>query len=299
MVQQRGRSGNHEAEASAYRQVSAATEYIRSRTHHRPAIGLVLGSGLGLLAERVCHADVMPYAEIPCFPRSTVNGHSGRLVIGELAGQQVLVMQGRAHFYEGHCLSQVTLPIRVMQRLGVGTLVVTNAAGGVNPSFRPGDLMAITDHINLPGLAGHHPLRGPNEDRFGPRFPDMSVPYEQELLDHLRDEAMVLGIPLREGIYMMVSGPSFETPAEVRMVRALGADAVGMSTAPEVVAARHGGMRVLGISLITNVAISQVRQHTTGMDVHQEVLEAGEKAVPALVELVDGVIKRLVPAQAA
>jgi purine-nucleoside phosphorylase len=254
---------------------------------------LVLGSGLGLLAERVRAADMMPYSEIPHFARSTVQGHSGRLVIGELAGQQVMVMQGRAHFYEGHSLIRVTLPIRVMQILGIGVLLVTNAAGGINPDYQAGDLMAISDHINLPGMAGHHPLVGPNEDRFGPRFPDMSTPYDPELLAEMRAQAKELGISLREGVYMMVSGPSFETPAEVRMIRALGADAVGMSTAPEVVAARHAGMRVMGLSLITNVAISQVRQAMAGADVHQEVLEAGAKAVPVFIEFIEGILRRL------
>jgi purine-nucleoside phosphorylase len=293
MVQKRAFAPRREETRVTFQEASEAAAYIRERTTHQPALGLVLGSGLGLLADRVRHADAMPYAAIPHFPPSTVPGHSGRLVVGELVGVPVLVMQGRIHFYEGHGASRITLPIRTMQILGIDTLLVTNAAGGVNRSFCAGDLMAITDHVYLPGMAGHHPLLGPNDDRFGPRFPDMSTPYDPELLMHLQQEAQMQGIALKEGVYMMVSGPSFETPAEVRMIRALGADAVGMSTAPEVIVARHAGMRVMGLSLITNMAVDEVRFTPNQADVHQEVLEAGRKAVPQLVSLLEGVIKRL------
>ncbi|MCD6519424.1 MAG: purine-nucleoside phosphorylase, partial [Anaerolineae bacterium] len=234
----------------------------------------------------------IPYTQIPHFPRSTVEGHSGRLVLGWLGGMQVLMMQGRAHYYEGYSLAQITLPIRAMQMMGIDILIVTNAAGGLRKDFQPGDLMAIVDHLNLVGMAGHNPLRGPNDERFGPRFPDMSRAYDPELLDLLRAEAKEQNIPLREGIYAMVAGPSFETPAEVRFLRSIGADAVGMSTVPEVIVARHGGMRVLGISLISNIA--QDSLHPTGEGPsHKEVLQAGRRAVPRLASLLEGFLRRL------
>ena len=273
-------------------QIAQAADYIRQHTTCQPTVGLVLGSGLGTLAEGVASPDVIPYQEIPHFVQSTVPGHSGRLVLGQLAGIQVFMMQGRVHYYEGYSAAQITLPIRVMRKMGVQTMVVTNAAGGIRQGFAPGDLMAIVDHINLPGMAGHNPLRGPNDDVLGPRFPDMSRAYDPELLALLRDAARELGIPLREGVYAMVAGPNFETPAEVRYLRTIGADAVGMSTVPEVLVARHGGMRVLGISLITNVAIDTLREGGQEPS-HEEVLLAAQRAAPSLASLIMGVLQRL------
>src|SRR4030095_8097941 len=211
-----------------------------------------LGSGLNDLANAVEKADVVPFGDLPNWPRSTVHGHAGRLVIGELEGQSVMVMQGRVHFYEGYSMSQITLPVRVMKRLGLEMLFVTNAAGGVNPGFVPGDVMLITDNLNFVGMAGANPLMGPNIDELGPRFPDMSQAYDRKLMDLARQVASAENLQLREGIYCALSGPSFEGPADLRFLRGIGADAVGMSTAPEVIVARHGGMRVLGLSGISN-----------------------------------------------
>ncbi|MFP3896715.1 MAG: purine-nucleoside phosphorylase [Anaerolineales bacterium] len=273
------------------KRVREATEHIRTHIHHEPSIGLILGSGLGRLAARLAEPDIIPYDEIPHFPQSTVTGHSGRLVTGILSSIQVLMMRGRVHYYEGYSTSQIGFPVRVMQELGVETLFVTNASGSLRPDWAPGDLMAIKDHINLPGLMGHHPLRGSNDETFGPRFPSMSQAYDPELCDLLHREAEEQGVALREGIYVMVSGPSFETPAEVRFLRSTGADVVGMSTVPEVVVARHGGMRVLGISLISNVATDSLRKATK--TTHQEVLNVGEKATPILASLIEGMVARL------
>jgi len=267
--------------------------FIRGRTSHSPQIGLILGSGLSPLAAEVEDADTIAYAEIPQFPLSTIEGHAGQLVIGRLAGQTVMVMQGRTHYYEGYSMQRITLPVRVMQVLGIHTLFVTNAAGGINPSFRAGDVMLITDHINLIGMAGLNPLRGPNLDEFGPRFPDMSQAYDLALGATARRVAADLGFVLQEGVYMCLAGPSFETPADIRFLRAIGADAVGMSTVPEVTIARHGGTRVMGVSGISNVAItdpSEERQTT-----HDEVLEAGKVIVPKLIGLLTGVLRQLPP----
>jgi purine-nucleoside phosphorylase len=268
-----------------------AADAIRSRTRHQPQVGLILGSGLSPLADEVEKADTIPFKEVPHFPVSTVEGHMGSLVIGGLVGQTVMVMQGRTHYYEGYSMQRVTLPVRVMQVLGVHTLLVTNAAGGINPGFQPGDLMLITDHINLIGMAGLNPLRGPNLDEFGPRFSDMSSAYDPALQANARYVASELGFTLQEGVYMCLAGPSFETPAEIRFLRAAGADAVGMSTVPEVTIARHGGTRVMGVSGISNVAItdpSEERETT-----HEEVLEAGKVIVPRLIGLLKGVLRDL------
>lgn len=272
-------------------QIQEAVAFVRRRTGQQPAIGLVLGSGLSGLAEAVTSADIIPYQEIPHWPASTVPGHSGRLVFGELEGRAVLVQQGRAHFYEGYSLSQITLPVRVMIGLGISTLILTNAAGGLNPDFRAGDLMLIRDHLNLPGLAGNNPLRGPNDDEAGPRFPDMTFPYDPDLRALAASVAADEDIPLREGVYAFVGGPSFETPAELRMLRALGADAVGMSTVPTVVVARHAGIRVLGISTITNVPSMDPRPGQ--MTTHEEVLEVGALVVPRLTRLLHALLRRL------
>ncbi len=270
-------------------EIDAAADVIRARAPESPRVGIILGSGLGPLAEAVEEAVVFSASDIPGWPQSTVEGHVGRVVLGHLEGQPVLVLQGRVHYYEGYSMARVTFPVRVMQRLGVEALFVTNAAGGVNPDFEPGDLMLITDHINLIGMAGQTPLRGPNLDVFGPRFPDMSQAYDRALMDLARQAAEEAGFALREGVYICLAGPSFETPADLRFLRSVGADAVGMSTVPEVTVARHGGTRVLGLSGISNKANLDGETVTT----HEEVLEAGRVLVPKLSVVVRGVLRRL------
>ncbi|HBY93634.1 MAG: purine-nucleoside phosphorylase [Ardenticatenaceae bacterium] len=269
----------------------AAARFIRAATHQRPTIGIITGSGLGALADRVAEPESIFTTDIPGWPVSTVEGHAGRLVFGRLGGTAALVMQGRIHFYEGYSMQALTMPIRVMQLLGIKTLVVTNAAGGLNPAFDVGDLMLIKDHINLPGLSGHNPLIGPNEPTLGPRFPNVAVAYTPALRALAHEVAGAQGLALREGIYVMVGGPSFETRAEVRFLRLIGADAVGMSTAAEVVVASHAGMQVLGLSLISNrlVPDSEALEATS----HEEVLRAGQVAAPRLLTLVEGLFHRL------
>ncbi len=270
-------------------QIDEAAQYIRAHTRYQPAIGIILGSGLGDLADRIADEDVIPTADIPHWPVSTVLGHQGRLVIGQLAGQFVMVLQGRTHYYEGYSMAQVTLPVRVMQRLGMGTLVVTNAAGGINPAFAPGDVMLITDQINLIGMAGLNPLRGPNLAEFGERFPDMSQPYDRQLAALARQSAVKRQITLQEGVYVCLAGPSFESPADLRFLRVIGADAVGMSTVPEVIIARHNRMRVLGLSGISNKANLDGSTETT----HEEVLAAGKLIVPKLTSVILDVLGQL------
>jgi len=258
----------------------------------KPQVGIITGSGLSGLTREVEEPFVIPNGEIPDFPPATVEGHPGRLVFGHLAGKAVAVMQGRSHFYEGYPLEQVTLPVRVIRALGAETLIVTNAAGGLNEAFKAGDLMLITDHISLVGMAGHSPLFGPNDERLGPRFVDMSGAYDKELRKIALEVGRELGLELRQGVYVMVGGPTFETPAEIRFLRFMGADAVGMSTVPEVVVARHGGMQVLGISHISNMAVGHpLEAKKEGL--HEEVLEAGEKALPKLLALIKGVLGRI------
>jgi purine-nucleoside phosphorylase len=269
-----------------------AADFVRAHTTYKPTVGLVLGSGLSLLAQRVSQPDQLLYQDIPHFPHSTVVGHTGRLILGELGGVTVCLMQGRVHYYEGYSLAQVTFPIRVMQALGVNTLIVTNAAGGIRQDLQAGDLMAINDHLNLPGLSGNNPLRGANDDDLGERFPDMSRAYDPQLLQMLHAEAEQHGIPLKEGVYAMVGGPSFETPAEIRFLRLIGADAVGMSTVPEVIVARHAGMRVLGISLISNPTIDSINAEQS-QTLHEAVLETAQRAVPVLTILIEGLLQRL------
>ncbi|HNB53864.1 MAG TPA: purine-nucleoside phosphorylase [Anaerolineales bacterium] len=269
-------------------QIDEAANAIRARLTHKPTIGLILGSGLGGLAEAAETPEFIPYPEIPHWPVSTVWGHSGRLVVGQLEGQTVLIMQGRAHYYEGYTISHTGLPIRVMRRLGIETLIVTNAAGAVNPAYEPGDLMLITDHLNILGMAGVSPLRGPNLDEFGPRFPDMSRAYDRDLLELARQVAQAQGLGVHEGVYTCLAGPSFETPADLRFLRLIGSDAVGMSTVPEVTVARHSGMRVLGVSGISNKANLDGNTPTS----HEEVLEAGQVLVPKLTALVRGVLRK-------
>ncbi len=272
-------------------EIRAAVDYIRSRTQTQPQIGLILGSGLNSLADTVDSPDVIPTADIPNWPHSTVPGHVGRLIIGQLEGRSILVLQGRTHFYEGYSMDRVTLPIRVMAALGIHTIIVTNASGGLNPTYEPGDLMLIRDHINFPGMAGSNPLRGPNDEALGPRFPDMSAAYDPDLRALSRRVAADAGFNLYEGVYAYVGGPSYETPAELRFLQIVGADTVGMSTAPEVVVARHAGIRVLGISTIANLALPDP---PPGLTVnHEEVLEMGARAVPRLISVIRGVIRQL------
>jgi purine-nucleoside phosphorylase len=271
--------------------ISTAADFIRERTRYRPEVGLVLGSGLNSLADTIESPDVISTGEIPNWPISTVPGHVGRLVIGPLEGKTVLVLQGRTHFYEGYPMDRVTLPIRVMAALGIGALIVTNASGGLNPAFEPGDLMIIRDHLNFPGMAGNNPLRGPNDESIGPRFPDMTEPYDGRLRALAHEVAAEAGLTLREGVYAYVAGPSFETPAELSFLQFAGGDAVGMSTAPEVVVARHAGVRVLGISTIANLALPDPKPGVTLN--HEEVLAMGQRAVPTLIALVRGVVQRL------
>jgi purine-nucleoside phosphorylase len=271
--------------------IDEAAEAVRHRLSAPIRVGLILGSGLNAVAEAVDAEVTLPYTEVPHFPPATVEGHVGRLVAGRLEGQAVVVMQGRPHYYEGYSMAQVTLPVRVMQVLGVEVLIVTNAAGGLNPAFRPGDVMLIRDHINLVGMTGLNPLRGPNLDRFGPRFPDMSCAYDPDLRAVVRAVAAREQVPLHEGVYVCLAGPSFETPADIRFLRIIGADAVGMSTVPEVTVARHGGMRVLGLSGISNVAVSE--EGSAGETTHEEVLEAGRLLAPRMEALIRGVLRRL------
>lgn len=269
--------------------INQVTNQVAKSTQHHPKIGLILGSGLGDLAESVQNADRIPYSNLEPWPVSTVYGHTGQLVIGDLVGKSVMVMQGRAHFYEGYEMPFVGLPIRVMKSLGINTVIITNAAGAVNPEFEPGDLMMLTDHLNLIGMTGQNPLRGPNLDEFGTRFPDMSQVYDRELHTIARNVARENKISLREGVYVCLAGPSFETPADLRFLKAVGVDAVGMSTVPEATVARHSGMRVLGISGISNKANLDGDTITT----HEEVIEAGKILVPKLISLVKGVLQAL------
>lgn len=270
-------------------EIQRASGVLSRRSKVRPAVGLILGSGLGSIADDVQPSDVVPASEIPGWPIPTVEGHPGRVVLGEWLGLSVFLLQGRAHYYEGHSIARIGFPIRVMYELGVRTLIVTNAAGAVHPDFRPGDLMLILDHVNLIGMAGLSPLRGPNLEHYGPRFPDMSQAYDRKLHALARDVAQREGISLREGVYVCLAGPVFETPADLRFLQAMGADAVGMSTVPEVVTARHAGMRVLGISAISNKANLDGSSPTT----HEEVLSAGQTLVPVLARLVRGVLRGL------
>jgi purine-nucleoside phosphorylase len=273
------------------KQVEIAANAIRQQTSYQPTIGLVLGSGLSELANSIQNPDAIAYENIPGWPQSTVVGHSGRLVIGTLEGKTVLVQQGRAHYYEGYDMAQITLPVRVMRALGIQLLIVTNAAGGINASFSPGDLMLITDHINFLGLAGQNPLRGPNDESVGPRFPDMIGTYDLQLRKLAKETAVANGFTLQEGTYAYVAGPSFETPAELRFLRTVGADAVGMSTVPTVVVARHAGMQIMGISSITNMAVPDPKPGTV-LD-HEEVLETGKQIIPRLTSLLRGILQQL------
>jgi len=271
-------------------QVMEASDYVQSRSNMKPGVGVILGSGLGDLATEVQDATAIPYEEIPHFLRSTVVGHAGRLLIGKLENVPVVVMQGRFHFYEGYTMQALTLPVRVMRTLGASKLIVTNAAGGLNPAYRPGDFMLIRDHINFLGLAGMNPLIGPNDERLGERFPALAKAYDAELRALARSVAALWPeITLHEGVYAQVAGPSYETGAELKFLRAAVADAVGMSTAQEVIVARHMGMRVLGISLITNTATGDDKEEVN----HAEVLIAADAAKPKFATLVRGILGKI------
>lgn len=266
--------------------VSEAAEYLRARLPARPDLALVLGSGLGGLADRIEDPVYIPYGQIPHFPVSTAPGHAGRFVFGRLSGRMVLCMQGRFHYYEGHDMAAIALPVRVLKALGCRALVLTNAAGGVNWDFSVGDFMLITDHINFMGA---NPLRGENDDAIGPRFCDMTHVYTPEFQQTARQVAAQQGITLREGVYLGYMGPSFETPAEIRAFRTLGADAVGMSTVPEVIAASHCGLPVLGVSLITNMAAGMAGKRLSG----DEVIEIANQRGPVFQDFIRTVVGAL------
>jgi purine-nucleoside phosphorylase len=270
-----------------FAQIEQARAAITARSTLTPRIGLILGSGLSALADELAQATIIPYSEVPGFLSSSVQGHRGELALGMLASQPVAVMRGRFHFYEGYTMQQVTFPVRVLRALGCETLIVTNAAGGLRPDFAVGDLMRIADQVFLPGMAGHHPLRSPNDDRLGTRFPSMVDAFDAELGHLAHSVAQEQGTTLHDGVYFMLAGPSFESAAELRMARILGGDAVGMSTAPEIAVAKHAGMRVLGISLITNQA-----QPDGPPANHAEVLAAGEAAKPKFAALLKGILAR-------
>jgi purine-nucleoside phosphorylase len=269
-----------------YDRVQAAARTIRDRSPRRPAAAIILGTGLGGLAKEIKAEVVIPYEEIPGFPLSTVEAHAGRLILGSLSGKPVVAMQGRFHRYEGYSLQQVTFPVRVMHALGAETLVVSNACGGMHPLWAPGDLMLIADHINL---IGDNPLIGPHDERLGPRFPDMSQPYDESLRAMARKLALELGITLREGVYVAVTGPNLETRAEYRMLRAMGADVVGMSTVPEVIVAVQEGMKVLGISIITDQCLPDALEPAS----LEKIIAVANRAEPSLTRLVSGVVERL------
>jgi purine-nucleoside phosphorylase len=270
----------------------AAADFVAGRHAPAPRIAIVLGTGLGGLADRIEERTVIPYVDIPYFPRSTVAGHAGRLVLGTLHGVPLAAMQGRFHLYEGYAPRQVVLPVRALRLLGAGTLIVSNAAGGLNPVFNAGDLMLIRDHIGMATLAGQNPLIGPNDDGLGPRFPAMTGAYDAALRALALDVASQAGITMHEGVYAMVTGPNYETPAELRFLRAIGADAVGMSTVPEVIAARHAGMRVLAISVVTNVALAPEGSAPPEPN-HAEVVATAERAGAHLARLIEELVPHL------
>lgn len=260
-------------------------KFINEKITKKPTIGLVLGSGLGSMAEEINGVRI-PYKDIPDFPTSTIEGHVGQLVIGELAGKTVVAMQGRCHFYEGYSMQHVTFPVRVMKKLGVENLILTNAAGGINTALDAGDLVLINDHINF---MGQNPLVGPNDNDFGVRFPDMTNTYNKELRQIAKKEAEKLGISLKNGVYVACSGPSYETPAEIKMFRMLGGDVVGMSTVPEAIVGNHAGMRILGISCVTNMAAGVLDQPLS----HEEVIDTSKKIKKNFEDLIRNIIKSI------
>lgn len=264
--------------------INEAKNFLESKLDKKPELGLILGSGLGIMAEEIKNPIKIKYDEVPYFSKSTVKGHAGQFVIGELNGKEVIVMQGRTHFYEGHSMKQITFPVRLMKAIGVEKLILTNSAGGANTGYEPGDLMLIKDHINF---SSKNPLMGMNHDELGPRFPDMSDTYDKELRTKVKNLAKKLDIRLQEGVYMFFTGPTYETPAEVRLARTLGADAVGMSTVPEAIVANHGGMSIVGISCITNMAAGILDQPLH----HGEVVETADRVRKTFVELVSNIIE--------
>lgn len=274
------------AVASLSSQIDEALAVVRARTRLTPGIGIILGTGLGGLATRIQVQDEIPYRDIPHFPLSTVESHAGRLLLGQLGGRPVVAMQGRFHRYEGYDLRQVTFPVRVMRAMGVKTLLVSNACGGMHPLWAAGDLVLLSDHINL---LGDNPLVGANEEKLGPRFPDMSEPYDRELRALARAIAMEKGLTLREGVYVAVPGPNLETRAEYRMLKLMGADVVGMSTVPEVIVANHGGMRVLAVSIITDMCLPDALEPA---DITR-IIATAQKAEPGLTELFSTLAERL------
>ncbi|NLV82170.1 MAG: purine-nucleoside phosphorylase [Synergistaceae bacterium] len=270
-----------------HEQVSTACEYIKNITTFKPKICIVLGSGLGKLAEEVENQIIIPYTDIPHWPSSTVAGHAGRLVLGSLHGHHVAVMQGRVHYYEGYCMDEVTFPIKVVGALGIKALIVTNASGGINIEYKPGTIVAITDHINFMGT---NPLIGLNDDNFGPRFPDMTEAYDRDFIEILKIIALKENLDFKTGVYMAFSGPSFETPSEIVMARLLGADLAGMSTVPEVIVANHMGIRVCGLSCVANAAAGITGNKLT----HEEVMENMNKTAESLRIIISSLLKNLV-----
>jgi purine-nucleoside phosphorylase len=271
---------------SLYEDIQRAVDAVRARSTVHPSIGIILGTGLGGLAQEISVAAEVPYESIPGFPLSTVESHAGRLLLGQLGGKPVVAMQGRFHRYEGYSLAQVTFPVRVLHALGASTLIVSNACGGMHPLWAPGDLVLLADHINL---LGDNPLVGTNDERLGPRFPDMSGAYDPVLRALARGTAVELGITLREGVYVAVPGPNLETRAEYRMLRAIGADVVGMSTVPEVIVANHEGMRVLGISIITDQCLPDALEPA---DITR-IIATAQRAEPLLTRLIQRVVERM------
>jgi purine-nucleoside phosphorylase len=276
----------HQNENDLFTRAESAAAFVLSRTKLRPGIGLVLGSGLGAFADELVDATRIPYAQIPTFPHSTAVGHAGQLVIGKAGDVPVAVMQGRVHLYEGYAASEVAFPVRVLGRMGVRAVILTNAAGGINLEYGQGALVMIRDHINL---QGQNPLVGANDERLGPRFPDMSYTYAKRYREIALEEAKKLSIPPREGVYVALLGPSYETPAEIRYLRTIGADLVGMSTVPEAIAARHMGMNVLAISCVTNMAAGILDQPLA----HEEVLETGRRVMGHFIALLRAVLQRI------
>jgi purine-nucleoside phosphorylase len=268
------------------KEIEQIADFIAVKTKEKPTVGIILGTGLGGLVEKISITQALPYEAIPHFPRSTVEGHAGRLILARFAGKHILVMQGRVHFYEGYPLTRVTCPVRVMKKLGVKILIISNAAGGLNPMFTPGDVMVISDHINF---TGQNPLIGPNLDALGPRFPDMAAVYDRVLIDLAEQVAIEEKIKLQKGVYVGVTGPSMETPAETRFLRMIGADAIGMSTIPEVIVAAHCGLRILGLSAISNVNRPDCMKPAPLEEILANAALAGHK----MIRIVEGVLKKI------
>lgn len=269
-----------------FQSIQSSANFIKGKTKHQPKIGLILGSGLGTLANEIKNPDIFPYSEIPGFPVSTVKGHAGQLVIGELDGQIVVAMQGRLHFYEGYTMKEITFPVRVFKELGIDTLIVTNASGGINPLLYPGALMLIKDHINF---MGDNPLIGPNDERLGTRFPDMLHAYDKDLLKLAQNVSQKLDVRTFTGVHSAVTGPTFETAAEIKMLSILGADTIGMSTIPEVIVAAHAKLRVLGISAITDMAMINPEIPIT----HEDVIKVANEIKPRFIKLIRGILSEL------